>query len=126
MDQSSINRHMKSNRSWGLRGTKIECKNSNFSGSVSLCMAILSNGNWFWLLTNETIEEQKIIIFLYQLSKWFCENNLFNYANILLILDNCSAQKSKDVKEKLKQLNWSICIFKFTVRYMLQSKTVLQ
>ena len=117
---------MKSNRSWGLRGTEIECKNSNFSGSVSLCMAILSNGNWFWLLTYEIIEEQKIIIFLCQLSQWFCENNLFNYANILLILDNCSAQKSKDVKEKLKQLNWSICIFQFTVRYMLQSKTVLQ
>ena len=64
MDQLLINRHMKSNRSWGLRGEKIECKNSNFSGSVSLCMAILSNGSWFWLITDEMIETQKIIQFL--------------------------------------------------------------
>ena len=108
MDQSSINRHMKSNRSWGLRGAEIECKNSNFSGSVSLCMAILSNGSWFWLMTDETIEAQKIIQFLWNLSKWLSNNCLFSYANILLMLDNCSVQKSKDVKELLKQLNWTV------------------
>ena len=58
MDQSSINRNMRSNRSWGFKGVEIESKNTNFYGSVSIWMAILSNGGWFWLLTSETINSE--------------------------------------------------------------------
>ena len=108
MNHSSINRHTKLNWSWRLRGVEIECKNSQFSGSVSLCMAILSNGSWFWLLTDNRIEAQKIVTFLCYLSKWLLNNRNFNNTNILLILDNCSIQKSKDIKERLKLLYWTV------------------
>ena len=63
MDQSSINRNMRSNRSLGFKGVEIESKNTNFSGSVSIWMTILSNGGWFWLLTSETINSEKIVLY---------------------------------------------------------------
>ena len=83
MDQSFINRNMKSNRSWGLKGVEIELKNSIFSGSVSLWMAVLSNGSWICLLTNETIDSEKIIKILNHLAKWLKDHDSFNYSEIL-------------------------------------------
>ena len=77
LDQSSINRNIRINRSWGLTGVEIECKNSSFIGSTSMCMAILSNGSWYWLLTNETITSSKIIMFLSELANWLKNNNSF-------------------------------------------------
>ena len=40
VDESSINRHMKSMYSWGIRGRPIEAQNSPFAGSFSLVTAI--------------------------------------------------------------------------------------
>ena len=108
MDQSSINRNMRSNRSWGFRGVEIESKNSSFSGSVSIWFSILSNGAWFWLLTSETIDSEKIFFFINHLVKWIRDNDSFNYSEILMILDNCSIQKSSKIKLQLKRLNWKV------------------
>ena len=105
MDQSSINRNIKFNRSWGLKGVEIELKNSIFSGSVSLWMAVLSNGSWICLQTNDS---EKIINFLNYLSKWLKDHDSFNYSEIFLILDNWSIQKSLKVKQILAKLNWKV------------------
>ena len=104
--QSSINRHIKSNRSWGLKGAEIESKNIIFANSYSLCMAILSNGSSFWLWTNQTITTKTIVLFLLNLSKWLIQNNNFAYHEILLILDNWSIQKSKIAKDLIWKLKW--------------------
>ena len=50
------------------------------------------------------IAVQKIATFLRYLSKWVLNNRKLNYKNILLILNNCSIQKSKDVNDQIKQL----------------------
>ena len=106
IDQSSINRHMKTERSWGFKGVELEAKSLNFWNSTSMWMAILSNGAWFCMLTNETITSDKILLFLWKLDWWIRENNHFEYSNILLLLDNCSIQKSKEVKDLLIKLSW--------------------
>ena len=108
LDQSSINRNIKTNRSWGLRGAEIEWKNSNFVRSTSMWMAILSNGAWYWLLTNETITSDKIILFLNQLSVWINNKSSFGFSDVLLILDNWSIQKSSEVKKLMVKLNWVV------------------
>ena len=81
---------MRSNRSWGFKGVEIESKNTNFSGSVSIWMAILPNGSWFWLLTSETINSEKIVLFINRLAKWLKDNDSFFYSEAILKLDNFS------------------------------------
>ena len=44
IDESSINRNLKNNYSWSMRGEINEAKNSPFVGSLSLVTAICSNG----------------------------------------------------------------------------------
>ena len=108
MDESSINRNMRSNRGWGFKGVQIESKNTNFSGSVSIWMAILSIRDWFWLLTSETINSEKIVLFINRLVKWLKDNDPFFYSEVILILDNSSIQKSTKVKLKFAKLNWKV------------------
>ena len=74
IDETSFNRHMKINYSWGVKGYPVEAKNSPFSGSVSAWMATLSNGSFIAMLTNETINSHKFRLFLRQLHRWLKNN----------------------------------------------------
>ena len=70
IDEMSINRHIKSNFSWGIKGISKETISSPFVGSISLIMAIWSNGGWMEYMDNETIDGNKFCIFLSNLNKW--------------------------------------------------------
>ena len=63
-DESSINRHIKTNYSWSLKGTNKEVVNSSISGSLSIIMSICSNGSWIGFVINTTINFQKFKNFL--------------------------------------------------------------
>ena len=41
--------------SWSPKGISSEFKNQPFVGSVNMVLTILSNGAWFWLLLNQTM-----------------------------------------------------------------------
>ena len=53
IDESSINRGIITNFSWGINCVPIESKNCIFSGSLSLVMAICSNGTWLSFMLDE-------------------------------------------------------------------------
>ena len=108
MDQSSINRKIRSNRSWGFKRVEIESKNTNFSGSASIWMAILSNGGWLWLLTSENINSEKIVLFINRLALWLKNNDSLFYSDVILILDSYSIKKSTKVKLQFAKLNWEV------------------
>ena len=108
IDESSINRNLKNNYSWSMRGEINEAKNSPFVGSLSLVTAICSNGWWITMLTNETIDSTKFIVFIENLNWWLIDHSNFNYSNVLIILDNWSIHKSKETLFKLKKINWKI------------------
>ena len=50
IDESSINRNIKSNCSWGFKGSPIETQNVAIERSVSMIMGIYSNGSWINLI----------------------------------------------------------------------------
>ena len=52
IDESSLNRGMKINYSWGLKGHPLEIQNSSLTGSVTMIMAICSNGAWISFVIN--------------------------------------------------------------------------
>ena len=55
IDESIINKSCKANYSWGIKGMEKEWHNQFVTKSISLILALLSNGTWMWLLTNKTI-----------------------------------------------------------------------
>ena len=54
IDESSINRNIKSNCSWGFKWLPIEVRNAAIEGSVSIIMGICSNDSWINLIINKT------------------------------------------------------------------------
>ena len=63
IDETSINRHIKINYSWSLKGKKYEARNSPFIGSINWVMAIWSNRNWFSLFMNHTSNSENFKVF---------------------------------------------------------------
>ena len=108
IDESSINRRVSTNYTWGIKGFPIECRNSPFAGSVSLVMAICSNGAWISFFINETIDSQHFIWFLKILNQWLDSNNNFGYSKVILMLDNWSFHKSSLSKRLLLKLWYTI------------------
>ena len=108
LDESSINRSIKNDYSWSLKGISKEAKNAPFVGSAWIISCILSNGNWISLITNNTVNSIKFVVFLENLKQWLRNNNNFNYSDVLLLLDNWSIHKSRESIKKLKKINAKI------------------
>ena len=77
------------------RGASGEVQNKNISGSISLVMAILNNGSWFWSIIESTINTNIFTSFINCLKVWIDKNEGFGKSNILLLLDNCPLHRSK-------------------------------
>ena len=101
IDEASINRHITKNYSWTIKGKQWEALNTPFTGSTSICMAICSNGSWICLLTNQTFNSNRFLVFFEYLEDWLKCNKYFNYEEILLIMDNCSIHKTEAIKNKI-------------------------
>ena len=108
VDESVFSRTSKINYSWSTKGVCAELKNTPFSGSKSMILSIISNGFWMCLLTPHKINSDVFIMFIDKLKKWVSEWNNFNYANIILTMDNCSSHRSLKTKEKLKNLGYLV------------------
>ena len=108
IDESSINRFVKTNYSWGYKGKPIEWRNALFTGSISWVLAIWSNGFWLWFLTSKTIDGKTFIWFLKTLNNWLKLNGDFGYNETLIILDNWSVHKSQLTKRLLKKLSYKV------------------
>ena len=108
VDESVFSRTSKINYSWSTKGVCAELKNTPFSGSTSMILSILSNGFWMCLLTSYKINSHVSIMFIDKQKKWVSEWNNFNYANIILTMDNCSSHRSLKTKEKLGKLGYLV------------------
>ena len=68
-------------------------------------MVICSSGTWTAFITNSTINDHKFESFLLKLNKWLKNSNFFGYNQNLLMQNNCSIHKTKEVKIKLKTIS---------------------
>ena len=92
--ESSLNREIKSNYSWGIKGKSIETKNISFTGSISLILVILSNGSWIWFLSSNSVDSDSFVWFIKIMKNWLNYHKNFGYQLIHLLLDNCFVHKS--------------------------------
>ena len=94
IDESSINRLVKTNYSWDCKEDPIKWKISSFTGSISWILEICSNGSWLYILSNNTIDFISFIWFIKILNNWLKSNDNFEYYDIIM-LDNWYKHKSQ-------------------------------
>ena len=108
IDESSINRNVKSSYFWGKKGQIIEAQNSIITGSASMIMPICSNGVWICLVINETIGSFNFTWFIKIMTSWLKSNSYFGFSQVMILLDNWSIRNSKIVKSLLQRINFTI------------------
>ena len=108
VDESSINRKTKLNYAWSVKDNPKEYQNTPFRGSISLVLAILSNGAWYSMLTNSTINSILLEHYLNKLNKWMIKHQNFGYSKAVITLDNWSYHRSIEVMKKLRRMNVDI------------------
>ena len=70
-------------------------------------LGIWSNGAWMSLITNETIDSEKFMLFIEYADCWLKENNYFGYTEVLIILDNSSIHKTTAIKNRFLTANYN-------------------
>ena len=114
IDESSINRSVKTSYSWGRKGQIIEAQNSTITGSASMVLAICSNGAWISLVINETISSDNFTWFIKIMVNWLKSHSYFGYSQVMILLDNWSIHRSKVTKtlfEKINFITWYIPVY---------------
>ena len=101
IDEWIISNKTRLNYSWSRRGESCEVQNNNFSGSISIIMAILSTRQWYWLVLQGTVDSDIFSLFITYLNKWLIENNMFGKKDASIILDNWSSHRSKNSKKTM-------------------------
>ena len=108
IDESSINRHIKWNYSWGFKGKSIEVQNSGIEGSVSMILGICSNGSWINAIVNKTIDSKYFEWYLKIVCNWLNINENFGYTQVINLLDNWAIHKSKLSQTWFKKMGYTI------------------
>ena len=106
-DEWSINKYTKINYSWTKVGPNKEIKNSEFRGSLSIIMALFSNGYWLAMISNKTANTQIFINFLKK-TDWVVIMTILILKLKIIILDNCPYHKSKEAIECFKTLRHKV------------------
>ena len=109
IDECTFSRSTKTNYSWSIKGYNKEVQNCPFVGNIYMILAILSNGWWFWLTSKDTIDSKIFIYFMNSLNSWIESHDLFNYKELIYMLDNCPSHKSKGTLKMLKEQNHKVC-----------------
>ena len=74
-----------------------------FRGSVSLILAVTSDGDYFGAMIKSRLNSDSFIDFILKLEDWIEQRNIRNEREIIVILDNCSIHRSRVTKEALKE-----------------------
>ena len=103
IDESSFSNDVWNERSWLKRGINCEIINKRFKVSVSLVLAITSDGDYYGALLKSRLNSDSFTCFLSNIDEWIKEHQMAEDQNIILILDNCSIHRSKTTLNEMKQ-----------------------
>ena len=103
VDESSFSNELWNERSWLKRGVNSEIISMRFRGSVSLILAVTSDGDYFGATIKSRLNSDSFIDFILKLEDWIEQRNIRNGREIIVILDNCSIHRSRVTKEALKE-----------------------
>ena len=99
------NRDLKCWYSWLPIGKTSKIINNRTNGRWTMISSIFSDGNYFWMITNDTVSSNEFWDFLtvlyYLIQNW----KLWKLNNIMITLDNAPPHKSLKSYKKLKEID---------------------
>ena len=115
VDESSFSRHTKAIYSWSKKDKATELNNIGFINSTSLMTAISSEGKVFAMSTTGSVNSSLFQKFLKHLRQFIEKEWSIRLNKALIILDNASIQRSKEIVSFTKNTPWR---FAFIPPYM--------
>lgn len=88
IDETNLSPSVFNNRSWLKRGVACELITKRFKGSVSLVLAITSEGDFFGITLNTALNSKVFIEYLKMLRRWVNTTYMHKWNKIVVILDN--------------------------------------
>ena len=110
IEESCISRNTKIDYAWNKKGDVKEYNNSPFIGSVSLILAILSNGTWIAMIVNSSINSELFWEFIRYIKKknWILMHKNCGFDKVIITLDNWPWHRSRLTRWMLEGLNCSV------------------
>ena len=105
IDESSFNRSVKLNYSWLSINKSSRIVNVEAQGRTTMIWALLSNGDWMWVMVDETVTSQDLWVFLYLLQVYIDTNFRNLRAEITLLLDNAFIHLTEETKRVAAKYN---------------------
>ena len=109
IDESWLNKATKANYSWVSAGKNSETQNINLTNTMSIVLAICSNGSWVEILSNNTLNADRFIVSLESIKILLDEHNSFGYNKILIFLDNLASHRTSKVIEYWNKHRLKLC-----------------
>ena len=97
IDETSLSKSTFNNRSWFPKGNSGEVFSIGFKSSISLILAIISEGHYFGTTIGSTVNSMIYKQFLENLEGWLSLRYKNKYDNIILIQDNAPIHRAKIV-----------------------------
>ena len=108
INETSFTKRIKTNYSWTPIGENGELLNSNDINSKNLVLAFCSNGSLIEMITNDTLNEERFIVFMQNVKKWFDENNRFSNKKIWILLDNLASHRTQKAADLCSMYDFKI------------------
>ena len=108
IDESFINRNTKIDYAWNKKGDVKEYNNSSFIGSVSLILAILSNGACVAMIVNSSINSELFWEFIRYMKNWILMHKNFGFEKVIITPDNWPWHRSRLTRWMLEGLKCSV------------------
>ena len=105
IDEVTFTTKVLNNRSWLKRGVDSEIFSQKYCGSVSVVMAINSEGDYFAAILIKRLNSVAFIEFLKMTNSWIETYNLNKNKRVLVILDNCPIRRSFKTTNYMKETN---------------------
>ena len=110
VDEASYSRSVKTACSWLPCGKSNPIVNSRFQGSANIIFALWVDGEWMWLISNETTTAIKFVRFMLLLRKFIEFVIWVDPTTIRVWLDNAPLHSSRIVKRAAHNLEMPLHI----------------
>ena len=105
IDEVSFSTEVFNDRSWLKRGINWEIFSQKYSGSISIILAISSEGDYYAAALKTRLNSIAFTEFLQMIDSWIKMHNLNNNKRVLVLIDNCPIHRSLQTINYMKTAN---------------------
>ena len=108
IDEWVLNRNTKTVYSWSQKGVEPEIQNTLINGSVSVILAVFSNGWFYCTIMNHTINGRIFETFWNNLIDWCRTEENIKSKELIAIIDNWPSHRKKTTWSSMRRKDWKV------------------